>query len=131
MAGEFFVRERLFRLGHEPALTLGNAKTIDIIVRTQAGKLKTISVKAIQAGGKWGVGKDDLSQRSDLVFVFLLYKSFKNVTTDPQVWVMNAADVQKRKSPWIGGQHAICHSHHEVSPRDLDDFEDAWDRINA
>lgn len=27
MAGEFFVMERLFRKGHEPALTLGNTKS--------------------------------------------------------------------------------------------------------
>jgi hypothetical protein len=40
MAGEFFVMEQLFRLHHEPALTLGNAKNIDIIVRTQSGVLK-------------------------------------------------------------------------------------------
>src|SRR5208283_1170428 len=88
MAGEFFVMERLFRQDHEPALTLGNAKSIDIIIRTRKGNLKTISVKSARGGGKWGVEKDDLSKEKDLLFVFLLYKSFEDVTTDPQVWVM-------------------------------------------
>ena len=60
MAGEFFVMERLFRLGHEPALTLGNAKSIDVIVRTKSGNLKTVSVKALRGGGKWPVDKDDI-----------------------------------------------------------------------
>jgi hypothetical protein len=32
MAGEFFVMERLFRQDHEPALTLGNAKSIDFVL---------------------------------------------------------------------------------------------------
>jgi hypothetical protein len=38
MGGEFLVMERLFRLGHEPALTLGDAKSSDIIVRRNKRK---------------------------------------------------------------------------------------------
>ena len=89
--------ERLFRLGHEPALTLGNTKNIDILVRTRSEQLRTISVKAVQGGGKWPVGRRDLSNERDLVFVFLLYRSFGNVTTDPDVWIMPAVDVETRK----------------------------------
>jgi hypothetical protein len=125
MAGEFFVMERLFRLGHEPALTLGNAKSIDIIVRTNNGKLKTISVKSARGGGKWGVEKYDLTTRDDLVFVFLLYKTFEDVKSDPQVWIMSAADVEKRKRPWFE-KSAIYYSHRIQTPADLDDFKNAW-----
>jgi len=128
MAGEFFVMERLFRLGHEPALTLGNAKSIDIIVRTSTGKLKTISVKSARGGGKWGVEKYDLSERHDLLFVFLLYRSFEDVTTDPQVWIMKAADVEQRKRPWFE-KSAIYYSHHKQTPADLGDFKNAWHLI--
>jgi len=55
MAGEFFVMEQLFRRGHLPALTLGNAKTVDIFVKTTNGTYQ-VSVKSIRGGGKWGVG---------------------------------------------------------------------------
>jgi hypothetical protein len=126
MAGEFLVMEKLFRLGHEPALTLGNAKSIDIIVRTRKGNLKTISVKAARGGGKWGVDKDDLSKEKDLLFVFLLYKSFdEDVTTNPLVWVMKAADVEKRKRPWFN-KSAIYYGVRKHMPPDLADFKDAW-----
>jgi hypothetical protein len=130
MAGEFFVMERLFRLGHEPALTLGNAKSIDIIVRTSAGKLKTVSVKSARGGGKWGVDKHSLSEieSRDLVFVFLLYKSFEDVTSDPLVWIMKAADVKKRKRPWFD-KWAIYYSHRQQTPADLEDFKNAWHLI--
>jgi hypothetical protein len=128
MAGEFFVMERLFRLGHEPALTLGNAKSIDIIVRTKSGGLKTVSVKAVRGGGKWPVGNDDTSRRPDLIFVLLLYKDFENVTTDPEVWVMPASAVQSRKEPWFEGS-AIYYSHKELTPKDLEDYKNAWHHI--
>lgn len=128
MAGEFYVMERLFRLGHQPALTLGNAKNIDIIVSTKSGMLKTVSVKAVQGGGKWPVGKRDLSQKNDLVFVFLLYNSFEDVTTDPDVWIMPAEDVDQRKRAWIDG-FAIYYARKQRMPADLDEFKDAWHHV--
>jgi hypothetical protein len=128
MAGEFFVMERLFRRGDEPALTLGNAKSIDIIVRTQKGALKTISVKSARGGGKWGVESDDLSGEKNLLFVFLLYKSFDDLTTSPQVWVMKAADVEQRKKPWFN-KSAIYYGG-KCMPPDMNEFKDAWDLID-
>jgi hypothetical protein len=53
MADEFFVMEKLYRLGPQSALMMGNAKSIDILVRTALGKVREISVKAIRSGGKW------------------------------------------------------------------------------
>lgn len=128
MAGEFFVMERLFRLGHEPALTLGNAKSIDIIVRTKSGMLKTISVKSIRGGGKWPVNKNNISDEKHMLFVFLFYKTFENMTTDPEVWVMQASDVEKRKKPWFQSS-ALYYSHKDLAPKDLTKFRDAWHLI--
>ena len=125
MAGEFFVMEQLFRLGHEPALTLGNAKHIDVLLRTSEGSLRTVSVKAVQGGGKWPVGQEDFGNREDLVFVFLLYEDFANVATGPKVWVMPATHVQVRKRPWIDG-HAIYYAHKTLVPADLSVYKDAW-----
>ena len=125
MAGEFFVMERLFRLGHEPALTLGNAKHIDILVETKTGDIKTLSVKAIRGGGKWPVGKSDLSTNRNMIFVFLLYKNFADVQTDPDVWIMPAKDAESRKRAWFDG-YAIYYSHAKLGVPDLNSYKDAW-----
>ena len=128
MAGEYFVLERLFRLGHEPALTLGNAKSIDILVQTRAGTIKRISVKAARGGGKWPVDKRDLSGEKDLVFVFLLYRKFEDPKTDPDVWIMPAPEVEIRKRKWFD-RSAIYYSHRQHAPPDLTRFCDRWDYI--
>jgi len=125
MAGEFYVMERLFRLGHEPALTLGNAKSIDILVLMKDGTQKKISVKAVCGGGKWGVDRRDVSNEKDMIYVFLNYKNFEDETTNPDVWIMPATEVQLRKKPWFEGA-AIYYSHKENAPKDLADFKNAW-----
>lgn len=124
MAGEFYAMERLFRLGHEPALTLGNAKSIDIIVCTKHGKLKKVSVKSFCGNGKWPVGSLDLSGEKNLVFVFLRYNDFDDVKTDPDVWVMSAKDVESRKKEWFE-EYAIYYSG-KNAPKDLEKFRNAW-----
>jgi len=94
--------EILHRLGHQPALTLGNAKTIDILSKAPAPSKKVyeVSVKAIRGGGKWGIGKEDYSDRKNLVFMLFLYKSFEDINMLPDVWIIPAIDANRIKRPW-------------------------------
>ena len=69
---------------------MGNAKSIDILVRTALGKVREISVKAIRSGGKWGIDIDDVSRRADLVYVLLHDRDFEDPTAAPDVFVVPA-----------------------------------------
>lgn len=100
MAGEFHVMQCLHQMGHQPALTLGNAKTVDILTYSPNEKHYRVSVKAIQSGGKWGIGKESFADEKDLVFVLLLFKDFKSLQVVPDVWVMPAVHAEKIKRPW-------------------------------
>jgi hypothetical protein len=128
MAGEFFVMEQLFRLGHLPALTLGNAKTVDIFVETKKG-IYAVSVKAVRGGGKWGVGKltTDYTSSDKLIFVFLLYHDFEKVSERPAVYVVPAPKVQELKRGWLGDLGAVYYSHPRHGVKDqLVAYEDNW-----
>jgi hypothetical protein len=100
MAGEFHAMEILHRLGHQPALTLGNAKTIDIISKAPSGNIYEVSVKAIRGGGKWGIGKDDYSKSENLVFMLFWYKDFGNIEAHPETWIIPATEAEAIKRPW-------------------------------
>ncbi len=128
MAGEFFVMEALYRLGYEPALTLGNAKTIDILAQRKTGDTIRISVKTIRGGGKWGVGVEDLSRRENLFFVFLFYRDFTNVTTRPEVFVIPASYVEKMKKDWFKPSFAVYFSNEEQRQK-LAPYKEAWDLL--
>jgi hypothetical protein len=127
MAGEFFAMQVLYRLGHQPALTLGAAKSIDILVRTASDRLLEVSVKSVCGGGKWGVGNKDLSARDNRVFVFLHFKSFNDVTRPPEAFVIPAPAVQQLKEEWFH-QFAVYFSNQERRER-LEEYRDAWARF--
>jgi len=124
MAGEFFVMEVLYRLGHQPALTVGKAKSIDILVRTKGGKLIEVSVKTVRGGGKWPIGNDELSERNRLIFVLLHYTDFSNVRTQPDAFVIPAPSVAKLREPWFQSQ-AVYFSNTKRRDR-IKAFKDAW-----
>lgn len=124
MAGEFFVMETLYRLGYEPALTLGNAKSVDILAEKKKGDPIRISVKTIRGGGKWGVGTEDLSLKKNLFFVLLFYRDFSNVTTRPEVFVIPAPDVEKMKMDWLKSCAVYCSN--EEQRQKLSPYKEAW-----
>lgn len=103
MAGEFLVMEKLYRLGYQPALTVGRAKSIDILVENERGSLFQISVKSVRGGGKWGVPGANLSAKDSMVFAFVLYRDFDDLMAEPDIFVVPAREVQRLKQPWFSG----------------------------
>jgi hypothetical protein len=124
MAGEFFVMQALYRLGHQPALTMGVAKSIDILVRTATGQLLEVSVKSVCGGGKWGVGTEDLSTCENRIFVFLHFTAFEDVNQLPDVFVIPASQVEQLKEEWFE-QYAVYFSNAERRAP-LEQYRNAW-----
>lgn len=123
MAGEFHAMELLFRKGHHPALTLGNAKQIDILTYSPKGNRYDISVKANRSGGKWPIGSHDYSTQKDLVFMLFLYKKFQDIAIQPELWIIPAPEAERIKLPWHNtfGVYSYKQHMHLIEP-----FKDAW-----
>ena len=124
MAGEFLVMEKLYRLGYQPALTVGRAKSIDIFVKNERGKLFQISVKSVRGGGKWGVRAENLSAKGNMVFVFVLYSDFDDVTAEPSMFVVPARDVDRLKQQWFDG-YAVYYTP-KAKLAALEKYRNAW-----
>lgn len=116
--------EKLFRLGHEPALTMGNAKAIDVLVLRKDGKKVEVSVKAIRGGGKWGLPIEDESKRRDRVYVLLHYSDFEDPAAAVNVFVVPAPEAEHLKERWFAKKAIYC-SNFERRKR-LEKYRDAW-----
>ncbi len=130
MAGEFHAMEVLYRKGHKPALTLGNAKSVDILSEDQSGKIHRISVKAIRGGGKFGIGTEDYAdpKYSDLAFMLFRYNNFNDLNTVPETWIVPAVEAEAIKRPWHA-QKAL-YLYKDLAPL-LEPFRDAWHHLGV
>ena len=126
MAGEFHAMEILHRLGHQPALTLGNAKTIDVLSKAPSGKVYEVSVKAIRGGGKWGIGNADYSNSNNLIFMPFWYKHFEDINTLPAAWIVPATVANSIKMRWHNqyGIYLYKKYAHLLEP-----YKDAWQHL--
>ena len=88
LAAEFYVLSVLHRLGAEANLTLGNKKSVDIVVVRDAGNAATVDVKGLAGTTSWPV--DNLKEGKPnhfIAFVCFLNK-IQDLSTVPEVFVI-------------------------------------------
>lgn len=80
LAAEFYVLSMLHRLGAEATLTLGNKKSVDIVIARDAGDAITVDVKGLAGKTSWPV--DNFRARA---MHYLAFLTFLGKIADPSV----------------------------------------------
>ncbi len=97
LASEFFVLSSLHRLGADATLTLGNKKSVDIVVVRKAGDAITIDVKGV--AGRWDWPADNIREPKHPGKQFLVLIIYEGKITDlssnPSVWIIPYKQVSK------------------------------------
>jgi len=129
MAGEFFVMSQLYRLGLAPALTLGNSKGVDILVKASETRVLIIEVKTIKGGGKWPVGRpdEDFSLQTNKFHILLLYKKFHDLGAAPDAYIVPTPHLSSMVQGWHEGRVAVFESHHRATL--TTNYHNKWDLI--
>lgn len=129
MAGEFHVMSALYRLEHEPCLTLGNAKGIDIIVEVDDRFIK-IDVKTIQSAHNWPICAlgHDLSKDTDKFYLLLDFKEIENLASQPEVYVVPAMHLVGRVRPWQNSRLAVYKKDEYAW---MQKYRDRWDLLKT
>lgn len=127
LASEFYVLSMLHRLGCDASLTLGNKKSVDIVVVRQSGDVITIDVKGLAGTTSWPV--DNVKKKSNEHF--LVFVSFRGKIADhaiaPEVYVVPS----KRLDPLVyhspnGKRHVLQLSRMRKEGKH---FRDAWNLL--
>lgn len=126
LAAEFHVLSILHRLGASASLTLGNKKSVDIVVITGLAKAVTIDVKGLAGTTTWPVA----NVRSKSPSHFLAFVCFNNrigdLGTTPDVWVVPVARVERLRYESPKGRRVVTRS---ALLKDGAKFKDAWHQI--
>lgn len=128
LAAEYFVLSMLYRIGFDAYLTLGNKKSVDIVV-DKGNLLITIDVKGMAGTTNWPM--ENFKKRTENHFVVLV--SFVNKIADysalPEVYVVPSEDVSALiyENP-KGSRRGITLSRMR---KEAATYKDAWHLLSA
>lgn len=89
LASEFHVLSVLHRLGIEALLTLGNKKSVDIIITKQKGDLITIDVKGIADRNDWPADNIKAPKGGKHFIALVSFEEkISDPTFSPNVWII-------------------------------------------
>lgn len=92
LASEFWVLSMLYRLGADASLTLGNKKSVDIVIVTDAGRTKTVDVKGVMGPWDWPADNIRLPGPKNHFYVFLSFEGkIDKPEATPAAWIVAAS----------------------------------------
>lgn len=94
LASEFYVLSTLHRLGVDASLTLGNKKSVDIVVFRQEAYPLTIDVKGVADRLDWLLGNMPIKPIPNHFVVLVGYEgSIEDPRTLPRTWIFPHKDL--------------------------------------
>jgi len=95
LAAEYYVLSTLYRLGIDASLTLGNKKSVDIIIVKPEQSLITVEVKGLVDRYDWPA--DNIQRTDDShYYVLVCYESkIEDPSFSPSAWVIPAAKIHE------------------------------------
>lgn len=127
LAAEFYVLSMLHRLGFDASLTLGNKKSVDIVVVRETGTVVTVDVKGLAGKTSWPV--DNVKKKAK--GHFLVFVSFLGKITDhsvaPEVYVVPSGRLAPLVYHSPNGKRRVVNlsKMRKAGKR----FRDAWDLL--
>ena len=101
MAGEYFTLGKLFKKGLQAAVTVGNAKAIDILAyNTINRKNYTVQVKTLRKKEDFFLKEKNIN--SDHIFVFIVLNEFGN---DEEYYIINGSEILKNINKFFGSTY--------------------------
>jgi hypothetical protein len=126
LASEFYVLSMLYRLGADAALTLGNKKSVDIIVVNEGKPNLTIDVKGLAGPYDWPADNIHILGNPQHFYVLVSFEGkIKDPQTKPSTWIIPSTELAQFFRQYK--------TRKDVSRADVkakgERFLDAWDLI--
>ena len=123
LAGEFFVAAELFKRGHQVAVTMGNAKAVDLMVQVaNTDRVLTVEVKTLRSPNCFGLHSKALVK--DRIYVFV---TLNDIGKPPSFAIVPGLELMKRKPHFFGSSLGRSDQRETVNRGPLKEWEDRWD----
>src|SRR5208282_4741582 len=88
LAAEYYVLSILHRLGAEANLTVGNKKSVDVVVVRDAGDAATVDVKGLAGRTSWPVDNLKAGKPNHFIVFVCFLDKIRDLTVVPEVYVV-------------------------------------------
>jgi hypothetical protein len=92
LAGEFYVSYLLNRMGYAVALTIGNAKSIDVVASSETARAVNFQVKTTLKGYDWLVRRH-FADRTDLLIALVRLGTARG--SRPELYVLRPGEANR------------------------------------
>jgi len=122
IAAEFLVAGELARRGFNVTLTLGNTKSIDLLIEKN-NKLIPVQVKGIQRRKSicWNISLSNLENDN---MIYVLVNLNADTLESPEYFILTEEEVKKHFKPTNSGRDYL-----DYNPAKKMDLENRWDKI--
>lgn len=126
LAAEFYVLSMLHRLGADANLTLGNKKSVDIVVIRGKGDSVTIDVKGLEGKTGWPIDNIGPGNAKHFIAFVCFQGKIADPGTIPLVWLVPSLKVASLAYHAPGGRKLMRVS---VLRAEGSTYQDAWSAV--
>lgn len=95
LAAEYYVLSMLYRKGLDAYLTLGNKKSVDIVIAKDDGSMLTIDVKGLAGKTCWPMDNFTKERSSHFIILVSYLDKILDHTALPECWVVPSTEIKK------------------------------------
>jgi hypothetical protein len=129
LAAEYYVLSVLHRLGAEANLTLGNRKSVDVVVVRDAGDAATVDVKGLAGRTSWPVDNLKAGKPNHFIAFVCFLDRIRDLTVVPEVYVMPSDSVADYTYTSPGEAKRKVVELRVLRKENAKQFRDAWHLI--
>jgi hypothetical protein len=129
LAAEFYVLSMLHRLGLDATLTLGNKKSVDIVVVQKSGEVVTIDVKGLAGTTGWPVDNVKKTDKCHFIVFVTFLNKIANHTVLPEVYLVPSKKLAQFVYHSPNGKRKIVQL--SRMRKDGKKFQDAWELLKG
>jgi len=123
LAAEFWVLSALYRFGVEAHLTLGNKKSIDILIVRNSRTICTVDVKGLADRYDWPADNIKVLNNPNHFYIFLSFEGkISDPLASPSVWIIPSNQLE----PFIKPYKTRVVVSRALVKRDGSKFKNAW-----
>jgi hypothetical protein len=130
LASEYYVLSALTRLGFDASLTLGNKKSVDIVVIRPDGSTVTLDVKGLSGKNDWILGDSLLSEKANHFYVLLTFDGkMIDLSNVPHIWIIPAKKITSYAK--TSANRTTKYVSRKTIREQASEYKDSWDLLKV